>query len=129
MAYPDRSEGRQTRHSYYPPSDTHQITTYTSNPSSLYFARLAEKAAPSGTIHLHSYEPAIPAPRGGGREAVSVRREVVYERDTVHERDPVKETATQPTTTQGNAEVRERGVIREVAGRGVGAVWKALGGR
>lgn len=137
---------------HYPPSQIHHTTTYTTyadTPSSNYFARLAEKAAPSGTIHLNSYESASeygrqpvyytrpPSPQRVLREVVTVREPAAQEPERVERvervvREREREVVHEPERRRqsGKKEDEERGgLVRGAAGKGVGAIWKALGGR
>lgn len=143
------------------PNSTTTSRTYPDTPAHNYYARLAEKAAPSGTVHINSYDAETsysqpvyyaraPATRLvkevlTSREAPSPPTRVVRERVFVQEpvREPlrvVQEVVNKEVDGTGRAKVieqrvdqrdefRERGFVKNVAGKGVGAVWKALGGK
>lgn len=133
----------------HPPTYPHHTvtkTTYNDTPSENYFARLYEKAAPSGTIHLNSYEDELeeyrqpvyyarapPPPRGDRSPPMGTSTRVVKERVITEEREPGDRVVegkgeVDSKEMEGKKEERDRGFVRDVAGKGAGAIWKALGG-
>ncbi|KAK7190660.1 hypothetical protein DPSP01_007313 [Paraphaeosphaeria sporulosa] len=153
---------RDDPYSRHPPTHAQHTTTHTSypdTPSSNYFARLSEKAAPAGTIHLNSYDTSpcdyrstsdrrTSAYRTSGclqpvyyaRSPERVVREVreVREPERYVDREPVRVERVERVVrereggTGKEAGHRRDGREREdrgIVGKGAGAIWKALGGR
>ncbi|KAF9732527.1 hypothetical protein PMIN01_09385 [Paraphaeosphaeria minitans] len=144
MRYDDRY---QPPHTYTRHTATQ--TSYPDTPAANYFARLSEKAAPSGTVHLHSYETSPSDYRRASEYCTSDYRTSDYRQPVCYARPPervvreVREVrgperygGREPVRVERVENVlreREGGRVKEVGrqgeGRGKGVVGKGVVGK
>lgn len=117
----------------YNPNSYHTTDPRTSD---LYFTRLAAKAAPPGTITIHtdpSAQPAHTSTRYVHRSSATPSPPRYVERYASERYQPahverereVRRVDEREERRQGEGTRKDSGIV----GKGVGAVWRALGGR